>query len=51
MSECHTVMLDDEGLEPDNGEQGQTGEEGEKSGTEKEGDHIETYPCCRKIHV
>ena len=30
MSECHTVMLDDEGLEPDNGEQGQTGEEGEK---------------------
>ena len=25
MSECHTVMLDDEGLEPDNGgEQGQT---------------------------
>ena len=23
---------------------------GERS-TEKEGDHIETYPCCRKIHV
>ena len=30
MSECHTVMLTDEGLEPDDEGQGQAGEEGEK---------------------
>lgn len=30
MSECHTVMLTDEGLKPDDEGQGQAGEEGEK---------------------